>query len=354
MAWVQKLPSGRWRVYYRDDDEKVRAVRGTYAHQRDADGVRKALDASKLPGGVFVAPALARIPFRELADKYLERARPPVLKPKTVASYESLLRSRILPTFGSRLVHSIKPSDIDLWVAEMVRDGLSASRVRQAHVVLRSILEMATRDGFVGRNPAQGARLPRLKSTEAAFFEPDVVDAIAAAVGGSYGVLLRVLGVLGLRYGESVALRGRHVDTLRRRLIVEESIAEVSGRLIFGTTKSHARRRVSVPASLLAELPVAGPDALLFRGPEGGPLRYRYFYMRVWRPALAELGLPSVGIHVLRHSAAARMIQAGASPKTLQTVLGHRSAAFSLTAYAHMMPSDLDALAERLDERLAR
>jgi len=47
------------------------------------------------------------------------------------------------------------------------------------------------------------------------------------------------------------------------------------------------------------------------------------------------LNLPLVGIHVLRHSAAARIIATGGSPKTLQSVLGHRSAAFSLTVYGH-------------------
>jgi integrase len=61
-----------------------------------------------------------------------------------------------------------------------------------------------------------------------------------------------------------------------------------------------------------------------------------------------------VGVHVLRHSAAARIVGAGGSAKTLQTVLGHRSASFSLTVYGHLFDADLDALAERLDERKAR
>jgi integrase len=43
------------------------------------------------------------------------------------------------------------------------------------------------------------------------------------------------------------------------------------------------------------------------------------------------------------------MISAGASAKTLQTVLGHKSAAFSYTVYEHLMDVDLDALAKRLD-----
>jgi hypothetical protein len=43
------------------------------------------------------------------------------------------------------------------------------------------------------------------------------------------------------------------------------------------------------------------------------------------------------------------MIQAGASPKMVQTVLGHRSAAFTLTVYGHLFDADLDDLAARLD-----
>ena len=43
------------------------------------------------------------------------------------------------------------------------------------------------------------------------------------------------------------------------------------------------------------------------------------------------------------------MIGAGASPKAVQVVLGHRSAAFTLTVYGHLFDADLDDLAARLD-----
>ena len=62
-----------------------------------------------------------------------------------------------------------------------------------------------------------------------------------------------------------------------------------------------------------------------------------------------DLGLPHAGLHVLRHSAAARMIQAGATPKAVQTVMGHQSAAFTRTVYGHLFDTDLDDLAARLD-----
>lgn len=154
-------------------------------------------------------------------------------------------------------------------------------------------------------------------------------------------------------------MRRRSVNLLTKRLTVEESLAEVSGRLVFEPTKSHAMRKLPLPPSLAAaferhlEVRVgAGPDALLFTSPRRQPLRYGNFMRTVWKPALIGLGLPDVGIHVLRHSAAAALIRIGASPTAVQRILGHRSAAFTLTVHGHIFDADLDLVAENLDEAM--
>jgi integrase len=333
MAWARKLPSARWQGCYRDEAGETCTV-GTFARKKDAVDAADA-ERAKKKRDEWIDPELARTTVGAVAATWLEGARH-TLKPKTVASYQSLLSSRVVPTFGKRELRAVKPSDVTAWVGAMVTGGLSASRIRQAHVVLRLVLDSAVRDGFVARNPAVGIKLPRLEHREAAYFAPDVVEKISETLGEPYGVLVAVLGTVGLRWGEAAALRGRHVDRLRRRLIVEDSLAEIAGHLVFGTTKSHARRRVPLPTSLLTRIPIVPADALVFTAPKGGALHYRDFLGRVWHPALAELELPKCGLHVLRHSAAARIVAAGGSPKTLQTVLGHRSAAFSLTVYARI------------------
>lgn len=43
------------------------------------------------------------------------------------------------------------------------------------------------------------------------------------------------------------------------------------------------------------------------------------------------------------------MIALGTKPKEIKMILGHRSAAFTLTVYGHVFGIDLDALADRLD-----
>jgi integrase len=59
-----------------------------------------------------------------------------------------------------------------------------------------------------------------------------------------------------------------------------------------------------------------------------GNLRYR-----VLIPAAHRAGVPWARFHTLRHTCAAMLIDAGASPLRLQRWMGHHSAAFTLDAY---------------------
>jgi integrase len=248
--------------------------------------------------------------------------------------------------------------DVQEWVNTMRSSDLSASRIRQAHVVLSQMLQAAVREGRIGRNVTKGVKLPPIPRREAEYFDPGVVDRIAAAMPKPYDLLIRLLGTFGPRFGEAAALRRRCVNPLARRLTIEESMAEISGRIVFGPTKTHAARTIPLTADLASELArhleehvAAGPDALVFTSPTGSPLRYRNFMHRTWNPVLGDLGLPAVGIHVLRHSAAAALIRSGASPTAIQKILGHRSAAFTLTVYGHIFEEDLDQIAENLGRR---
>lgn len=353
MASIEKLEPGKYEVRWRTPDGKSRRkiVRGG---PEQARRFARNIEASK-DRGDYIDPRAGKATIARWAEKWMKVVEP-TLKPKTAASYESLLRSRVLPSLGHRRISKIKPSDVQDWIGKLQGQQLSASRIRQAHVVLRQVLDMAVRDGAVARNAALGVKLPKLERREAAFFEPGVVEQIAVEIATPYDLLTRLLGVTGLRWAEAIGLQRRNIDLLRRRISVVTTLSEVAGGFVRTSTKSHAQRGVPLPPSLISALDYhledidSSPDSLVFRGPKGGPLRYRYFYMDLWRPALQELRLPLVGVHALRHSAAARMIAAGWTPKAVQQVMGHRSVAFTLDTYGHLFESDLDDLAARLDD----
>jgi integrase len=341
-----------WVARVRGPDGRERSK--VFATRIDAERFTSGSEVSK-GRGEWVDPALGRISLGKWATVWLRAVRP-ALKPKTALSYASLINSRLTPIIGEYPIAALAPMDVQSWVNEMHSDGLSASRIRQAHVVLSQILNAAMREGRIGRNVALGIKLPKIPRMEAEYFEPDVVERIASSVGEPYDLFVLLLGKLGPRYGEAAALRRRSVNLLARRLTVEESLAEVSGRIVLGPTKTHAMRKLPLPPSLavaferhLDERVDPATDALLFTSPKGKPLRYGNFMRTVWKPTLMELGLPDVGIHVLRHSAAAALIRTGASPTAVQRILGHRSAAFTLTVYGHIFDADLDAVADSHD-----
>ena len=93
------------------------------------------------------------------------------------------------------------------------------------------------------------------------------------------------------------------------------------------------------------------PDELVFTAPKGGPLRQSNF-RRTWRRAVEASEVPDdLLVHDLRDTAASLAIATGGSIKAVQRMLGHASAAMTLDTYGSLFTEDLEALADRIDDR---
>ncbi len=351
---IDRRYNGRYRARYEGPDGRWHAK--TFV--RKADAQRWLADQlSRINHGMWIDPAAGLVTFSDQAERWL--AGKTRINDKTREGYRSLLRSRILPTFGPVRLAAIDRSMVGSWVQAMTREGLSSSRIRQAHQCLSAILEQAVDDGLLGRNPAKRTELPRASQPEHRFLTAEQVARLAEAMPTrQHATMVYVLAYGGLRWGEMAALRRGRVDVLRRRLQVAESLAEISGRLVFGPTKTHQTRTVHLPpfvANMLGrhlEDVDDDRDALVFTAPQGGPLRYVNTRRRVWNPARARAGddLADVTPHDLRHTCASLMRAAGADVKAIQQQLGHRDATVTLNTYTHLFEGDLAAVMERLDD----
>jgi integrase len=252
----------------------------------------------------------------------------------------------------------IKTVDIEQWLSRMTCEGLSPSRIRQAHQVLSASLTAAVRSQMLSRNPAAGVALPKKVQREMLIATPQEVTAIANAVPERWGTLVYILGYCGLRVGEAIALRRLHVNLLQGELSVAESATEVHGELIFGDTKNRGRRLVAVPQFLRHRLErhmdaftAPSTEALVFTSTGGGPTRLSNFRSRIWKQALREAGVnPRLRIHDLRHVAASLLIAQGTHPKIIQEHLGHSSIAITMDRYGHLYPSARTQVAAALDD----
>lgn len=67
------------------------------------------------------------------------------------------------------------------------------------------------------------------------------------------------------------------------------------------------------------------------------------------KPLLVAAKLRHIRIHDLRHTFASLLLANGADLKYVQEQLGHHSPAFTLSTYAHLLPSDRHGFVNRLD-----
>ena len=150
-------------------------------------------------------------------------------------------------------------------------------------------------------------------------------------------------------------------DERAATLSIQRTLLDVNGTLEIGEPKTAAaRRRIDLPAFAVAALRahrtrlgvVPHPERLIFTDGRGGPLRKSNFNRRVWRPLVAQAGLPrELRFHDLRHSFASLLAAQNVHPRVAQSMLGHADVGTTLAIYSHVgaglgreAASQLDAL----------
>lgn len=339
----------RWRARWVDDAGQER----TRAFERKVDAQKWIDDqTSKLVTGVYADPN-NRTTVAVVADGFLGSQGH--LKERTRYEYRSLANALILPKWGQVRVNEIRRSLVESWLAGLVNEGKSGSRVRQAGRLFSQIMDYARADRLITLNPCADVKLPREHKARADhYLTTEQVWALSEAVGERWAVLARTLAFTGLRWGELSALTVSDVDLERRRFTVSKAYSDMGGRIVLGSTKNHETRWVPIPAGLGREIRplVKGrePGALLFHR-DGAPIPASYFLRTVLRPAVKSVkGIPDEFVtHDLRHTAASLAIRGGVHVKTLQRMLGHKTATLTLDRYGHLFPDDLDAAGRIMD-----
>jgi integrase len=326
-----------------------------YGQKREAEHRQKELSA-KLITGAYASPAAGRVTFGEVAELWYE-SKAVKLKGKTLEGYRSLLDTRVLPKWKSTAVGDIDWQSIQKWIGELARtkptrrktDGLSASRINQAYHVFRQVLGYAVRSKMLSGNPATDIDLPRKPETEKRYLTHQQVADLAAESGG-YDVLVLVLAYCGLRWGEATALKRRDIDLDRARIKVNASVEHVGQEYRLGPTKTHERREVPIPPPVLTLLRDRveswAPERLVFPGDDGYLKNHEF--RKVFDPAATRAGVAGLSPHELRHTCASLAIRSRASIKTVQRLLGHKTATMTLDNYGHLYPDELDEVAQQM------
>lgn len=353
----------RYAVRYRKPDRTQTKKRG-FRTKRDAELFLASVEVSKARGE-FIDATEAKALIGPLGAEWL--ARQTHLKPSSYRPVESAWRNHVLPRWGHVAVADVRKTAVQQWIADMTLGDASAVPARKpkgatlvirAYGVLAAILDDAVSDRRTLSNPARGVSLPRKLKKPHVYLSHEQVHALAAA--SKYPTLVLVLAYCGLRWGEATALRVRHLDMLRRRIMIEENAVQVGSVIEVGTPKNHKKRTVPFSKFLVDGLARQcegkGRDDLVFPGENGHHLRLARVHednMSWFAGAVKRAGIPRITPHDLRHSAASFAVSAGANVKAVQKMLGHSSAAMTLDVYADLFDGDLDAVSDALDHAIS-
>ena len=351
----RRRPDGRWQINLRVTDEFGDSSRHTVYGDTAQDARDRAAEIRKrVEDG---RPARDR---RETVAAFTQHwintsLQASERKRNTKVMYAGVARTHILNSSIGRLpLDKARPSHVEGWVVELRRKGLAESTIRSAYTILRAVLDTAVRDGALASNPAAVIRRPRVTSKEAPYLTPSqVADLLHAAEGSRYAPLFALLVHTGLRRGEALALQWSDVDLAKGLLRVRGTLSRIDGELLVTEPKTAKSKRfvpISAPAAqLLLDRRAAQADersragsawrqtGFVFTTEFGEPCDPRNAF-RALKVAAARAGLPRVGLHTLRHSAASVMLTHGVPLKVVSEILGHSSIAITGDVYGHVAP----------------
>ncbi|MBT2467296.1 site-specific integrase [Streptomyces sp. ISL-66] len=294
--------------------------------------------------------------------------------PGTVKRVDERVRLHILPHLGAVALRDVSATVLRGYIATL--EGECSPRyARQILTSLSNIFETAIDDKRLVRNPmrAKTVRWPKAPDEDRDAWPLATAQRVRDVINPRYRIAVVVALGCGLRQGEVFGLSPRDIDFERGVIRVRRQVQLLSGRLYFALPKGGKTRIVDMPRSVATELaayfldhpavdvelPWGGPEPdrekqsfpLILTTTYGNAIRANIFNDEAWKPALAAAGVIPVrekgarwkasrkdGFHVLRHTYASVLLEAGESIVTLARWLGHSSPTITLDHYAHFMP----------------
>ena len=242
---------------------------------------------------------------------------------------ESILRVHLLPFFGRMNLNDIGSRAIEKFKAKMLEERLNPKTINNNLTVLRKSLQCAVEWGVLDKCPI----VKKLKVSPQKF-DYLTIDESLTLINSSEGILRAMITVAlgtGLRFGEIIGLTWDDVDLVKRELTVRQAFA--GG--VLGSTKSNKIRHVPMTRAVYEAFDGLKKKAGYVFSEKGGRPMDQSTCIRRLQRVCKDAGLRNIGWHVLRHTFASHLAQAGANLVAIQNLLGH-SDIHTTMRYAHI------------------
>ena len=291
----------------------------------------------------------------------------PHLAPLSRSKYTSEIKNHIVPALGALQLDAVSGLHVQSFYNSLTKAGLSAKTVSGIASILRKSFNAAIKQKLIQSNPCLTAELPRVAKPEINPLTDDEIPHFLAAIAGhplehAFAVAL----FTGMREGELLGLSWGQVDFAGRKITINQQLQQSreTGEYFIRKCPKNRKIRTFAPPDIAwehlesqrakqLEMQSAAPelwsnpDNLVFTDACGKHLIIGTFYKQFKRVA-EDFGRPELRVHDLRHTTATIAIASNADIKSVQNLLGHATAAFTLNTYAHTSEKMMQDTASRM------
>lgn len=337
-------------------ERHYKTVNGT---KKQAEAIMRQKIAEVESGGIVTASAMK---VGDWMDEWLNLYLPDIAD-TTRDGYRGPIKRYIKPVLGSIPVKALKTATIQSWINGLKDEKRAPKTIRNVYNNLNAAMEKAVLLRMIPYNPCRGVELPKIKKYQASVYNATQVnDLLKIAAGTDFYLALALLTSTGVRRGELLALKWKHIDLEKKVIHIRENMVKAGTVILEKSPKSDAGRRdISIGDDVVALLSEAKMQYFVDKSQPGfrdmdyvihkaNGTPYRPDAMtKKWERFLVQHNLPHIRLHDLRHTHATLLIQAGVSPKVVQQRLGHSDVTITLNTYTHVMPDMAQDAADKLD-----
>jgi integrase/recombinase XerC len=228
--------------------------------------------------------------------------------------------------FGEMGLQEAGPAVVRSWLASLKDEGLTGRSVNRKISSLRQFYKHLLRTGVVTQSPMGVISGPRVNKRLPVFVEQDDMAGLFREVefpdsweGLTDRLALALLYATGIRLSELIQLKEGQVDDGNRTIKVlgkgnKERVIPVSQALLVAVQEYKERKRA---------VHAAADMSVLLVGATGKKLYPKYVYRAVRKYLAQVTTLEKKSPHVLRHTFATHLMNAGAELNSVKELLGH-------------------------------
>ena len=306
--------------------------------------------------------------FRDFAKVVMEIKQVARVEESTLARYQDILDTRLIPYFGYMKVRDITSALLNRFYREMLEPGqnkntggtLSAKTVLEFHRLLSTIFTEAKKQHVIPVNPAETASPPKAARKIVNYFQPEELVKIKAAFE-TEPVKWKTLGALFMTYGdrrsEFAGIKRSGIDFLRHEILLSGSVLYTPRKGVY--EKAYPKNEKGRYLPMTPEIEAQLKEYLLwldsekekwgdlwvetdyiFTGEHGGMMNpdviTKYFARMSERHQKTDPGFPHINPHAFRHTVVSLLLHNGMDFVSVADYVGDDPATIA-KHYAHLV-----------------